>query len=61
LQGYDTLQTLVPTCQQADASSHKVRINIDIINMLFVSVADPGCLSRISDPTTATKEEVEKN
>ena len=22
--GYDTLQTLVPTCQQTDAGSHKV-------------------------------------
>ena len=26
-QGYDTLQSLVPTCQQTDASSHKENID----------------------------------
>jgi len=28
--------------------------------VVFCSVADPGCLSRIPDPKTATKERGEK-
>lgn len=42
--GYDTLQDLVPTCQQNDASGYKlskatvtIQLKINLLNRLFIS------------------------